>query len=175
MKINSACRQLYTVSENPMTGSFLRVISKPGHRQNHPLSVQEQQRHAAWKTDHGGVSAGWDGRHKATEHDCVAWGVRRNHILGIKLIVSCALGGHNMQTQFMKILKVTLKLDFFFFLSNSLGHPEVKDNQSWKQMGYIERAAALQLVKEAMDKAKLIRLKSRNTAKSKRACGRPQL
>ena len=42
-------------------------------------------------------------------------------------------------------------------------------------MGYIEHAAVLQLVKEAMDKAKLIRLKSRNTAKSKRPCGRPQL
>ena len=32
-------------------------------------------------------------------------------------------------------LKGHMKPDFFF-LSNSLGHPEVKDNQSWKQMGY---------------------------------------
>lgn len=25
---------------------------------------------------------------------------------------------------------------FFFYLNNSLGYTEVKDNQSWKQMGY---------------------------------------
>ena len=67
VRISSACRQLYTLSENPTTSSLLREISKPGHRQNHPLSVHEQQRHAAWKTDHGGVSAGWDRRRKARE------------------------------------------------------------------------------------------------------------
>ena len=73
-------------------------------------------------------------RQQSSGHDCVVRGGRRNHLLNTKQIASCALGGHNMQTQFMMILKVTLKLDFF--LSNSLGHPEVKDNQSWKQMGY---------------------------------------
>ena len=112
-------------------------ISKPGHRQSHPLSVHEQQRHTAWKTDHNRVSAGWDRCHKARELRawlCV-WGERRNRFLNIKQIVSCALDGHNMQTQFMRILKVIWSLTFFF-LSNSLGHPEVKDNQSWKQMGY---------------------------------------
>lgn len=39
----------------------------------------------------------------------------------------------------------------------------------------IQNAAVLQLVKEVMDKAKLIMLKSRNAAESKGPRGRPQL
>lgn len=65
---------LYTIRKS--YDRQLLESNKPGHRQNHPLPVQEQQRHAAWKTDHGGVSAGWDGRHKATERRAWLCGMR---------------------------------------------------------------------------------------------------
>lgn len=55
---------------------------------------------------------------------------------------------------------------WFFFLSNSLGHPEVKDNQSWKQMGY-RMCCWVAISKEDTDKANSLCWKAETLQKAK--------